>query len=369
MTPGRLLLLLPAGAALVGGLWAGLVRVGALDVGVHLASLHGPLMICGFLGTLISLERAVAVDSGPAYAVPALAAIGGIGLLAGLPWTFSALAALLAGVGLVGVFALLARREPTLHVAVMALGAVAWILGTLAWLRGAPMATATAWWAGFLILTIVAERLELNRVRRLPPWASGLLVTLVAILLVALPLAEARPDLGVPLMGAALLGMAAWLLAFDVARVTVRGRGLSRFVAVCLLSGYAWLGVGGALLLTGGPTFTGPLYDAQLHAIFVGFVLSMIFGHAPVVLPAVLQVALRYRPVSYLPLALLHATLLVRVAGDLAGVAGPRQWGAVGGVAAVALFVVLSVASALAPELRGAAAHRVPCPTAPWETR
>jgi hypothetical protein len=45
----------PAGKLLAAGLYIG----------------HGPLMVCGFLGTLISLERAVALDAW-SYAAPAL---------------------------------------------------------------------------------------------------------------------------------------------------------------------------------------------------------------------------------------------------------------------------------------------------------
>lgn len=48
---------------LLAALWAGLMRLGwslpALTP--SLAMLHGPLMISGFLGTLIALERAVAI--------------------------------------------------------------------------------------------------------------------------------------------------------------------------------------------------------------------------------------------------------------------------------------------------------------------
>ncbi len=68
---------------------------------------------------------------------------------------------------------------------------------------------------------------------------------------------------------------------------------LERAVAL----GHVWLGVAGGLALWLGPQWAGPLYDAQLHAVFVGFVLSMILGQAPVVFPSVLVLPLRYRPV------------------------------------------------------------------------
>ncbi len=54
-----------AAAALLVGLWAGLVRLGwAIPPGPpSWVANHGPLMICGFLGTLITLERAVALSN------------------------------------------------------------------------------------------------------------------------------------------------------------------------------------------------------------------------------------------------------------------------------------------------------------------
>ena len=40
----------------------------------------------------------------------------------------------------------------------------------------------------------------------------------------------------------------------------------------------------------------------------------MVFGHAPIIFPAVLRVAVPYHATFYLPLALLHASLAVRLA-------------------------------------------------------
>jgi hypothetical protein len=75
---------------------------------------------------------------------------------------------------------------------------------------------------------------------------------------------------------------------YDIARRTVWRTGLTRFIAVCLRSGYGWLSVGGVLTWRFASVLAGPYYDAMLHAIFVGFVVTMIFGHAPIILPAIL---------------------------------------------------------------------------------
>jgi hypothetical protein len=42
------------------------------------------------------------------------------------------------------------------------------------------------------------------------------------------------------------------------------------------------------------------LYDAMLHAVFLGFVISMVFAHASVIFPAVLGLPFEYRPAFYL---------------------------------------------------------------------
>jgi hypothetical protein len=124
-----------------------------------------------------------------------------------------------------------------------------------------------------------------------------------------------------------------------------RGAPLARFVAVCLLSGYAWLGAGGTLWLALGGVTAGPRHDAVLHAVLVGFVLSMVFGHAPLILPAVLGGAVAYRPRFYGHLGLLHASLLLRVAGDLAGAPVAIRWGGPLGALAVVLFAANTLAA------------------------
>ena len=86
-------------------------------------------------------------------------------------------------------------------------------------------------------------------------------------------------------------------------------------LAGVLWTGYAALG-------------DGPAYDASLHAVFLGFVMSMVFAHAPLIVPAVPRVPLPFRRGFYIHLALLHASLALRlVGGDLAGNATLWQGG------------------------------------------
>jgi hypothetical protein len=162
---------------------------------------------------------------------------------------------------------------------------------------------------------------------------------LMALFAAGAALSYAWPDVGFRMLSAGALGLAAWLFRYDIARRTIRQAELTRFIAAALLSGYAWLFVGGALGLWSGFVPAGPRYDAVLHAVFVGFVFSMIFGHAPIILPAVLGVKVPWRPRFYVHLVALHLAMGLRVAGDLLELHEVRKLGAWGSAVAIVLFI------------------------------
>ncbi|MCP9992765.1 hypothetical protein LUX09_23480 [Streptomyces albogriseolus] len=164
------------------------------------------------------------------------------------------------------------------------------------------------------------------------------------------------PATGTLLLGAALLALVAWLVVHDVARRLLRSTGLPRFSAACLLAGYAWLGLAGALWLLGGPVAEGSRYDAVVHAVFLGFVMSMIMAHAPVILPAVLRRPLPYHPGLAVAAWLLHGSLILRVVvGDLREIRGAWQLGGALNIAAVLLFVLTAATSSVTATRRAAA--------------
>ena len=338
-----------AAFALLSALWAALVRLGwslpALPVPI--AGQHGPLMIAGFLGTLISLERVVALRWRWAYSAPLLSGLGALALLVGLPpWLGRGLIAL-GSAGLAIMFVRMLRMHSAAYVATMALGAWMWLAGNLLWWFDWPIARVFPWWAGFLILTIAGERLDLARVMA-PGRASRIAFTLaVGLFLAGLLISLAEMRFGLVVGGAGLIGLGAWLARNDIARRTIRKAGLTRFIAACLLPGYAWLIAGGALWLAFGGTATaGFLYDAMLHSLFLGFVFSMIFGHAPIIIPAVMNIEIVYRPFFYAHLALLHVSLIARVIGDLTVNLPLRMWGGLFNVIALLIFLGVMARSA-----------------------
>lgn len=302
-------------------------------------------MALGFLGTVIGLERAVALGSRWTFAVPLLSGGGAIVLVAGGPHALAGAAIAGAGLLLVAVYASGMRRGPETYAIVMAGGAVAWAGAALLWTAGWAVSSVVPLLALFLVLTITGERLELARLSRPGSLGRAAFVGAVVVFAAGGVLALALPDAGVRLAGAGLVLLALWLARFDIARQTVHRAEPARYIAICLLAGYAWLAVAGLLWLGGGAQVGGSLYDAMLHALFLGFVLSMVFGHEIVIVPAVLGVTLRFGRRFYAPLLLLHLSLVTRVVGDLAGAVTLWQASGLTNVIAVLLFVAVSVSA------------------------
>ena len=343
LVPPRLPLAAFALFTLVTGLWAALLRMGWnlpwLQPGQALA--HGPLMVCGFLGTLISLERAVALGRGWGYLAPGFAAIGGAALIVGVPGLAAPALIFLASLVLIAIFAVIIRRQPAMFTLAMAAGAISWAIGNALWLAGVPIPEMVHWWMAFLVLTIIGERLELSRF--LPPSRYSRLLFTAAVTLYVAGLAGSSwvPISGHVVLGAGMVAMAAWLARFDIARFTLRHGGLPRFAAVCLLAGYVWLAAGGVFAMLAGrwPAVIELRYDAMLHTVFLGFVFSMIFAHAPIIFPAVTGLRMPYRPAFYTHVLLLQLSLAWRIAGDCAGSFTAYHWGGLLNVAAVLLFL------------------------------
>ena len=338
-------LLAAAVVALIAGLWEGLVYLGFNLPAGH-ASLHeghGPLMVLGFLGTLISLERAVALGAAWAYAGPAAAAIGGLAVTFGVGDGVGKVLITVGGVVLVAVFVAVHRIQASLHNVVLASGALCWVMAGSVWIAGWDVPRFIPWLVGFLVLTIAGERLELSRMVGASKAARRAFVAAAGIFAAGLIASLFAESAGVRVAGVGLLALAGWLALNDVARRTIHSSGLTRFMAAALLTGYGWLCVGGGLWLVIGRMADGRGYDAMLHAVFLGFVISMIFAHAPVIVSSVLGRPLPFRQSFYIPLVLLHVSLALRlIGGDAVGNRILWQWGGSLNEVALLLFVGLA---------------------------
>ena len=342
---GRLPFLLPGGVALLAGLDAALMLLGlpAPVSASRLPDVHGMLLVLGFVGTLISLERAVALGRRVGYLAPGLLGSGAILLVSPAPLTVGRGVLLAGTVAMASSYVPLWRRQRDDAVLVQALGAVLAVGAATLWLGGVPVPSLLPWLAGFVVLTIAGERLELARIA-MGPHAGRTLVLLSAAVVVSVTASVLWPAVATPALGLVLAALVGWLVVHDVARRTVRSAGLTRFMAASMLAGYFWLAVASGVWLLGGPTTEGVRYDAVVHAVFLGFTLSMIMAHAPVILPAVLRRPMSYHPAFLVPAAALQASLALRLwAGDALGLQVAWQVG--GALNIVSLLTFVGVAA------------------------
>ena len=332
----RMAFLLLAGVALLAGLDASLVRLGALApiASTSLGTVHGLLMVYGFLGTAICLERAVALQSDGrrawAYAAPLLTGAGGISAIGMAP-----LRAIYCYVW--------ARRQATHAVLIQLIGALIGLGGVLLWWRGLETPRAVPWWLAFLIVTIIGERVELARLAFASGSTERRITAESAALMVGLTVALYSPTVGYPLIGLALGALMVDTAWHDVARGTVRMQGLPRLAAVCMLSGYAWALVPALMWIVAPPAFDGYGYDAGVHAITIGFVVSMLLAHAPVIIPAVARREVPYHVAMWVPFAFLQISLTLRLLAGAREAAYPWRLGGTLGVVGMLLFVATTL--------------------------
>lgn len=309
----RLPFILLALISLLFGLWTGLNRIGwnfgTFPVNMH----HGAIMVGGFLGTLISLEKIIPLKNKLLFLIPALSASAVPLFLLNVP-SVSFLALILAAAGLFLVFTFYFTRNKSLVYILMMAGSICWLTGNALLLSTHFYPLAFPWWAGFALLIITAERLELMKLLPVTNAARFLLVTLLALYIGGVMLSFHGP--GYKISGASLIAISLWLMRYDMAGISIRKKGLPKFTAISLLAGYI------AMLLAGVFLFAledqSMSYDVLVHTFFLGFVFSMIFAHGPIILPGVLGTSERpYHPVLYVWLFLLHASWIMRIASDI----------------------------------------------------
>ena len=307
-----LLLLL---AAVLGGL----VRAGVLVLRPddpaalgNAAALHAALMLSGFFGTTLAIERAVTSGRLWAFSAPLAAAASGLLLLLGARGAGAGLgcvaAALLAAVS---VQMLMAQRIA--QRALLLVGALAWLAGQAVFLDAGNAGLAVPFWFAFVVLTLTAQRIEVAGSVHSHPLARPVLALVALVLLAGAGLSVVAPGPGGVVFAAALAALALWSSRFDSARRMVAIGGLSRYVGVCVLAGYGWLGLSGVAWASA--ALGGPGRDIALHALGLGFVMNLVMAHAPIIVPTALRIKLKFGPGFYLAVLLIQVSLLLRLDG------------------------------------------------------
>lgn len=329
---------------LLAGIWTGLNRIGwSLSPGpvnFH----HGAIMVGGFVGTLIALEKVIPLKRKIAYGIPLLSGVSVIAAFAGFPAT-ALMLLVIASLALSLVFLFYLFRHRNRIYLLMWLGSVCWLVGNAIIATGSLYPLAFPWWLAFGLFVIAAERLELTRFLPVGSRSKNWLAGFLGVYLLGALLSFHGP--GQVVSGLALCAVALWLMRNDVIGMSLHKSRLPRFIAVALMCGYL------SLLLTG--IFFLALddhamaYDTVVHTFFIGFIFSMIFAHGPVILPGVLGATVKpYHPVLYFWLILLHASWLVRIGGNLLlDFQARRASGLMSATAMLAYFITMAVLTRL----------------------
>lgn len=326
--------------SLVIGILAGLFRMGwAIPIG-QVAGEHGALMTGSFLGTLICLERIVALKKKWLYVIPVLSGMSLIFFLLDQQ-TIAFMLLTIGSLGLLYIYVDLINRFKEYYFYIMMIGGIGWAVGNIIMIIHPFYPTAAPWWMAFILLTVFGERLELSKF--LPQSKLKRQTMIIAISIFMIGLIIPYHSFGKYISGFGMICMAAWLLHYDIARKSVKSHGMHRFTGSLLLAGYFWMIICGLLMIYDFESLFN--YDAMLHAFFLGFTFSMIFAHAPIIFPGVAGLTIRpFHGSLYIWAILLQVTLIFRVAADLLMDTGFRKlFGMANGIIIILFFVNLAV--------------------------
>jgi len=299
--------------ALLVGLTGGLQRIG-WELPVSQVSYgHGAIMVGGFLGTLIILEKIIVLKKRLLYVIPVVSGMSVAGFIAGMQLC-SFIFLVIASLALVIIFLVYWLRERSPIFLIMSAGAASWVTGNVALIITGFFPMAVPWWMAFALFIIAAERLELMKflpVRKTDRLIFGSILTIFLISCIV-----SFHGTGRYLAAFAVVSAAVWLMRNDVISINLKKAGLTKYIGITLLCGYSSLLLCGVFLLI---TLRWPLgYDIVVHTFFIGFVISMIFAHGPVILPGVLGVSVKpFHSIFYFWLIVLHLSWVARVLADV----------------------------------------------------
>lgn len=313
MKPDRLPFAFLAILSLMAGIIAGLIRIGWPMKLFSAVPHHGALMVGGFMGTLIVLEKIIPLHKKALYVIPILSGTSFLAFFAGMPVVGFALL-IGASLGLLVVFVYYLMKDRSLVHLLMMAGATAWLTGNVLLAVTNFYPVAFPWWLGFGLFVITSERMELMKFLPVTERQKLTVVALLFLYLIACIVSFHGP--GKMIAGVSIAGVAIWLMRYDMVSLSIRKTGLTRYVGISLLSGYFFLLLTALfMLITTAQAFA---YDLIVHTFFIGFIMAMIFAHGPIILPGVIGSSIKpYSRLLYAWLTLLHTSLVLRIVGDL----------------------------------------------------
>lgn len=339
----RLPLLVVSLLILLSAIYGGLVLMGWRwpSFSNQWLSFHGPLLVAGFLGILIGLERAVNLGRNWIYLGPIASALGAAWLLAGFqPAQAGKFLLTLASILWLIVTIVLTARRPVLYHVFLLMGSACWLSGNLLWLSYSWTASIPLWWACFLTLNFAAMRIEILRILHLE-WKTKALFAVSAALAVSGALWTLNePTLGTRISSAGLTLFGVWFLLCDSSQRKDAPPPQALFEATCLKTSYVWLIACGAIGLFWAPKESGPVYDAFLHTLFLGYIFCLSCAHVFRLNETIVRKPLRFRKTFWIQYWLLNLSLLLRILCDLIGWVGLARWAGLLNALAVLAFLL-----------------------------
>jgi hypothetical protein len=276
----RIIILISLFSLLV-GLTAGITRAGEFNLLFYINQYHFLIMIGSFLGTLITLERVVTIENKVFHYLPLLNGSSLIFFLLNEP-EIANLMLVLGGLILTLIFLYFLFSHNDLVHWLFLLSGIAYTLGMLVFYLDKDLFLSVRLLEMFLLITIIAERLELSKFIGISNFKKYILLLFLILSGFFLKINEIA-------YGVSIILIALWLMQNDIARINIKKSEPFRFRGIALMFGYFWLLINGLTIVF--PKYS--TYDLQIHSFFLGFVMNMIFAHITIILPAVLKVKIK----------------------------------------------------------------------------
>ncbi len=280
------------------GSLSGIARVG-IDFGFinNFSPLHQHLMVGGFFGTLITAERIVSLRNEKLNFLIIVNALGAPFSI--LNPKISLILFRSGGLILFVVYLSFLFRFKREEFLIFGLSAIFYILGFGLYEKNRLLAV--DFWSLFFIFTILGEGYELiknlKKISKISKYP-------IFVIILSLPFLLKFHTL----KGIILVGLSVVFIITDIVLINLRKSEPFRFTAYCILAGYIWL-------IIYGLSFTIPNinYDLRIHSLLLGFVFSMVFAHARMILPSILKTTAKFFKIpNYITFILFEVSLIAR---------------------------------------------------------
>jgi hypothetical protein len=275
---------------------------------------HGEIMLGGFLAALIIFERMIALRVDSLIWVPYVYALSALMMHSGNPAVRVIHIAALAGWILHRwiAFRKFHRWEKPL------VESVAFITLTSALMYPGGLAArpeVALQGLAFPIAVIAVERLEMSFL--LKKINSRLVLIGLIGWCLLWNLATWRGIPGLTMMGAITLTLVVMVALHDMALRVFKKQtdGLHKFLKIALMLSYLWLFFAAVVMTASSQISSAIFKDVQFHLIGLGFIFTMILGHAPLILSAAIG-KLPPKKAPIIPFVIFQAATLLRITGD-----------------------------------------------------